>query len=259
MDRHRTAVATGRYGDIEGLVEDRVVFAHYRDHGDWSPAVLDLVCDRLSPGTVIDVGANIGLFSIPVAQRTGARCLAFEPEATNFGLLRSNVERHGLSERIACQQVAVHSERGLLTMELSADNAGDHHVSTTARDGDVKVRADTLDALVAGESLAPPVVLKIDTQGSELRVIAGAAALLARVDHCIVEYWPAGLARQGDRPRALRDALSGFAYAALLGQDDSAPELVDTSQLWARLDFLADDDPGFFDLLLTRRPDAVRD
>jgi len=253
MDGRRTALASGRYGTFEGLLDDAVVFGHYREHGDWSPALIDLVCDRLRPATVLDVGANIGLFSVPVAQRSEARCLAFEPVADNYALLRANVERHGMGGRVLTRQVAVYSQRAQLTMALSPDNSGDHHVSeraTSART--VGVEADTLDALLAGEALSPPVVMKIDTQGSELRVIKGASGVLPQVDHCIVEYWPAGLSRLGDRPRALRDALDGFAYAALLPQDGGPVELSETAQLWARLDYLSDDDPGFFDVLLTR-------
>ena len=87
MDRDAPVTAEGRYGTFEGLRDDRVVFAHYREQGDWSPALLDLVCERLRPRTVIDVGANIGLFSIPVAQRTAAVCHAFEPEPANHALL----------------------------------------------------------------------------------------------------------------------------------------------------------------------------
>lgn len=259
MDPNATAVASGRYGDIEGLVEDRVVFGHYREHGDWSPAVLDLVCDRLRPATVIDVGANIGLFSIPVAQRTDAHCLAFEPEPTNYSLLERNLAHHGLTQRVRTRRVAVYSRACTLNMRLSTHNSGDHHVAGPADDEDaaanadlVDAQADTLDSLLAGETLPSPILLKIDTQGCELQVLRGAARLLPRVEHCIVEYWPAGLARLGDRPAGLRAALSIFPYAALLDQHDSQPELVPTELLWKRLAFLADDDQGFFDLLLSR-------
>ena len=56
MDCSSTAIATGRYGAIEGAIADRVVFGHYQQHGDWSAPQLDLVCEQLKPAILIDVG-----------------------------------------------------------------------------------------------------------------------------------------------------------------------------------------------------------
>lgn len=261
MQSGPTVIATGRYGEFEGLAMDRVVLAHYAEHGDWSASLLDLVCERLRPATVIDVGANIGLFSIPIAQRTDARCICLEPEPRNHALLRANIGRHGLSGRIETHALAAYSEATRLTMTLSADNAGDHHVrgaTPGVADGasdagaQVEVEARTLDSLLQGRELPGPVLLKLDTQGCELRALRGAAASLERVDHCVVEYWPAGLRRAGDRAGELREQLLRFPYAALLNQDDTTVALAPTAELMARLAFLRDDDPGFFDLLLTR-------
>lgn len=58
----KTMVSPGRYGPIEGPVDDQVVFAQYRQTGQWAPEALCLLETRLSGGgTFLDVGANIGL------------------------------------------------------------------------------------------------------------------------------------------------------------------------------------------------------
>jgi D-arginine dehydrogenase len=161
-----TAVcADGDYGIFEGALEDRVVFAHYRRHGRWSPALLSLLTDRLlaGGGTFIGAGAHIGLVSIPVAQRTRARCLAFEPEPRNFAFLSRNVMRHGLGLRVERHEIALYSSRASITMARSEHNFGDHRV--LARDASrhartVRVRAAPPDQLLSGRRLARLIVLK---------------------------------------------------------------------------------------------------
>ena len=92
----------GEYGIFEGSIHDEVVHGHYRREGTWSPEIQALLADQLFPegrGTFLDIGANIGLVSIPLAERRRVRCLAFEPEPRNFQWLERNIAsaRGGLS------------------------------------------------------------------------------------------------------------------------------------------------------------------
>ena len=252
MTDSSTLLHDGDYGLIEGYRNDHTVFGHYCRNGSWSSPLLSLIVRQLGDtgGTFIDVGANIGLVSIPVAQRTSATCVAIEAEPRNFALLERNVERQGLKERVITHHCAAVDSKGWVAMARAARNYGDHHVVASLDNAQLRVRAAPLDLLLAGERLLDPIVMKVDTQGCEDRVLAGAAALLPRLSALVVEYWPAGLQRAGGDRQRLHHILKAFPYATILDQQsDIVPELRSTEDLLAGLNgLLQDDDPGFFDL-----------
>jgi FkbM family methyltransferase len=259
------ALANGAYGAFEGCATDRVVFGTYQQTGSWSPGLVALIAERLfagGGGTLLDVGANIGLVTIPVLERCQASCVAFEPEPTNHELLRRNLLRHGLAHRVETHALALDANAGEVGLLLSRDNSGDHRLCPQD-DADqherIQVRAARLDDVLAGHALEHPVVLKIDSQGAEVRVLAGAQQTLAQVDYLVVEYWPAGLLRMGDSAAALQQALTTFPYATLLRDERPPDPLQDTTALFARLAWIPTDgsDEGFFDLLLARDPELT--
>jgi hypothetical protein len=124
----------------------------------------------------------------------------------------------------------------------------------------VAVASARLDDLLAGRALREPVVMKLDTQGAEARVLAGARASLARVEHVVLEYWPAGLHRMGDRADTLAARLcEHFGWGALL-RPGEPPSVQPAPSLFSALSrFVPDDgtDQGFFDLVLSRSESAV--
>lgn len=257
------ALASGEYGDFEGPEWDRVVFAAYRELGTWSPALVALIADLLGSagGTFIDVGANLGLVTIPVAARTGARCIAFEPEPRNLRWLEGNIARHGSTERIELHGCALDAHEGALELVLSSDNSGDHRLiegrdlNHVAPGASVRVRAQRLDDVLRGRTLARPCVMKVDTQGAEARVLRGARESLPQIDALIVEYYPYGLCRTGDSAEALQALLTEhFAFGTVLDQAGARPRLAPIAELFGALAWVATDgsDRGFFDLLLTR-------
>jgi FkbM family methyltransferase len=256
----------GAYGVFEGSIHDEVVHGHYRREGTWSPEIQELLSDRLFPegrGTFLDIGANIGLVSIPLAERRRVRCLAFEPEPRNFEWLERNIAAHRVGSLFETFNLALHSEEARLAFELSASNFGDHRVRGTAPAEDgaerrlIEVPAACLDDLVRIENLAHPIVAKLDTQGAELRVLRGAERSLPHIDHLICEFWPHGLRRMGDRPEDLIELFAGFSYGAILRLDELPERLPPVDRLCARLGWLPLDgsDQGFFDVLVARRAD----
>lgn len=254
------SLATGEYGEFEGAEHDRVVFGTYRATGAWSRDVVSLLAERVfggGAGTLLDAGANIGLVSIPVAERSAAHCLAFEPAPDNARALRRNVARHGLSQRVEVHALALDAHAGHARLALSADNSGDHrlaHGPLPVGRRCVDVPTARLDDVLAGRRLTHPLVLKLDTQGAEVRVLRGATTTLTQVDVLVTEYWPAGLARMGDDAAALQELLAQFPYAALLDQRTPPARLEPSHSVLHALRCLLDGraDEGFFDLVLAR-------
>jgi FkbM family methyltransferase len=256
----------GEYGPFEGSIHDQVVHGHYRREGTWSPEIQSLLADQLFPegrGTFLDIGANIGLVGIPLAERRRVRCLAFEPEPRNFRWLERNIALHEVGSLFTTFNLALHSETAQLRLELSPSNFGDHRVlgAAVAEGGSerawIEVPAGRLDDLVRVEDLPRPVVAKLDTQGAELRVLRGAERSLPHIDHLICEFWPYGLRRMGDSAEDLIELFRGFSYGAILNLDELSERLPPVDRLCARLDWLPtdDSDQGFFDVLVSRHPE----
>jgi FkbM family methyltransferase len=251
-------LADGDLGSFEGSSEDEVVFGHYVREGTWAPGIVSLITERLLPpdgGTFIDVGANIGLVTVPIIERTNALGLAFEPEPRNFRFLERNIAHRGLADRIETHNIAVYSEEAKLRMALSSDNHGDHRVlpddSSNGSRRTVEVAAAPLDALLADRPLPPPVVMKVDTQGCEVRVLTGAEDTLARIDYLIIEYWPAGVRRMGDSAQVLEELLTRFPFGTVLDPHAAPTQLEPIEAALESLAWVPKDgsDEGFFDIL----------
>ena len=129
------ALRTANTERFEGSPRDRVVMDEYRRLGHWAQELVELMVERLfagGSGTLIDIGANIGLVCVPVIERTRAQGVCFEPEPQNFDYLQRNVARHGLTQRIQCRRAACHASARPLPLVLSRDNLGDHRLQRAA-------------------------------------------------------------------------------------------------------------------------------
>jgi FkbM family methyltransferase len=262
-----TRSATGEFGAFEGPASDSVVLPRYAAERTWSRALVALLASRLQAGgTLIDAGAHVGLISIAVAARSAARCIAFEPAPDNALCLARNVARHGLDARIEQHALALSDHEGTLRFGLSPDNGGDHHAlgaGAVLAPGwrEQAVACARLDHVLGARELERPALLKLDTQGSEVRILRGAQHVLEQVDVLVLEYWPAGLARLGDRAAMLGPLLSRFAWAAVLPQDARGFSLAPRADVLRSLAWIAEDgsDQGFFDLIFTARPELLTD
>jgi FkbM family methyltransferase len=212
-------------------------------------------------GTFIDVGANIGLVSIPVVEQTGALGIAFEPEPRNFSFLQRNVARHRLAGRIQCHELACHAAAGRMALALSSDNLGDHRLQPTAAVPSRQAGRETvtvatvrLDDVLRGRELPRPIVIKVDVQGSEVSVFRGAPETLARADFVVSEYWPEGIVAHGDSATTFADIMRDFQFGAVLHVRPLPEPLHSSAYVFDQLSWIANDgsDPGFFDLLFSR-------
>lgn len=228
---------SGSLGVFQGSTRDYGVLARYAAYGVWDPAYQVLLTDHLfakNRGTLIDVGANIGLTSIPIARERRIVCYAFEPEARNFLYLRQNILANAVESLVNCFNLAIYSEEGDLRFDLATGNLGDHRVGGVGSTEEavncpdqiqnkrrsVKVNATTLDAFFKYKSLEAPIVVKCDTQGSEVHVLRGASEFLGRVDYLISEFEPYLLNRAGDSVDAYIDSIAQFPYGALQEHPD---------------------------------------
>jgi FkbM family methyltransferase len=227
----KTYTSDGPFGRFEGSLEDLNVMRTYLSDQTYEPALQHLLMDcifRDGNGTIIDVGANIGLTSIPLVRLRGIRCFAIEADPENFRLLQRNILGNRVESKISALNVAAFSHATTVEFELSRDNLGDHRIRNAGDHGRriaafnetnrrvIKIPADTLDNLLGEElsTMARPIAMKIDIQGAEVQAFAGAPRLLSQLDYLIVEFWPYGLERSGASVPQFLQFLTGFPFGA---------------------------------------------
>jgi FkbM family methyltransferase len=159
-------------------------FLYYR--GMYEDAIIKTVCDLLEPGMkFIDIGANIGLYSIITARIVGkaGRVVAFEPQPALIRILRDNIELNGLTN-IDVVNCALGSKQGRSELfQVAEENEGeatlrlrgDEKSVGTPTTVEVRRLTDVLEELDIGSVD----MVKIDTEGAELEVLKGFNGWLA--------------------------------------------------------------------------------
>lgn len=144
----------------------------------------------MKPGSVLlDVGANVGMYSVLAAAARQMKVFAFEPESQNYGLLNANIAVNGLSDRVLAYPIALSDKMALDRLFLSQFDAGGSCHSIGEQVGfDLKPRSAafvqgsfsaTIDQLVDAGSMPVPDYIKIDVDGFEHKVLDGASKTLA--------------------------------------------------------------------------------
>ncbi len=119
----------------------------------------------------VDVGANVGIYSVLMSGIKGSRSIAFEPIETTYKHLLENVVINGITDKVFAYNIGIGSEKKIekFTNSLDAIN----HIATEEdkNTSTIEVQIDTLDNILRNEN---PTVLKIDVEGFETEVIKGA-------------------------------------------------------------------------------------
>jgi FkbM family methyltransferase len=171
-----------------------------------------LLRDLVGSGTtIVDVGAFIGFFSLRFARWVSGsgRVMALEPDPKSLARLRDRVERAGLRKVVDCIQAAVAHESGERRLTLNADCPVDHKLG---EDG-IPVNTTTIDDLLAAYGWPPVSLIKIDVQGAEASVIAGARRTIETFHPSLfVEVSDTTLQAYGASAETLLSTLLGFGY-----------------------------------------------
>lgn len=170
-----------------------------------------------SPGmTVFDVGANVGYYSLLAARSVGPHggVHAFEATPAVVTRLGENVKLNRL-QNVTVNHLAVCDRVGTVEFRLQEDDSeGNSMVSYSTDWPLVRVPAVTLDRYAADRGPLHVDLVKIDVEGAEPLVIAGARGLLSSAEPplLLVESNPATLRAAGSSPEHLRRQLAEFGY-----------------------------------------------
>lgn len=156
---------------------------------------LDLLPRLVGPGdTCVDVGANMGLYTAHLAHLVGeaGRVLAFEADPRNAERLRGNVTLNGFEGHVSVHEVAVMDVEGTVEFNLREEGFSGHgsvhyhpgHVAS------VSVPAVALDAVLQEAEIGEVALLKVDVEGADMDVYAGAKDSLERqIFRTILAEW----------------------------------------------------------------------
>jgi FkbM family methyltransferase len=135
------------------------------------------VCHALRPGdTFVDIGANVGSYSILAAGVAGANVIAFEPIARTFESLLDNVNINRLTSLITAHNSAVGAEHG--EIDFIHDQGPQNRVAAV---GDCREQITRIPVVRLDDVLREiPAVVKIDVEGWEAAVVTGALSVLAQ-------------------------------------------------------------------------------
>jgi FkbM family methyltransferase len=150
------------------------VYTHFLS--DYAELLFLTHCLR-SEDLFVDIGANVGMYSIWVAGSTGAHVICFEPVPETFLALNQNIRLNCLDRLIDPCQLAIGDADGEIMM-TAYKGALDHAIDTsdrTHRDTGTRVPLKSLDSVLPERT---PFALKIDVEGYELRVLKGGKRML---------------------------------------------------------------------------------
>jgi len=165
-------------------------------------------------GTLVDVGANAGYFSILWAgYNPNNRALAFEASPRNQKMLRANIDMNGLSNRVELFPFALGRFESMKAFDLGpAEQTGWGGLSLAPSASTIQVKVRALDGVISPDQ--PISALKIDTEGADLWVLMGAEQLLRRkqIQNIFYEFNRERMQSLGIRPGEPELFLSQFQY-----------------------------------------------
>jgi FkbM family methyltransferase len=170
-------------------------------------------------GDIIDVGANIGYYTLLAAQllqqeSKGYKVHAFEPESKNFSNLSNNVSLNDFTN-VEKYNLALSDKKGKAKLYTSKIESGEHNItgSHNLKDNSCEISTTTLDELWYSKGTKQIRVIKIDVEGAECKVLSGASRTLTH-NHptMFIECWEEGLKTDNKSIEALLNALNFLGY-----------------------------------------------
>jgi FkbM family methyltransferase len=209
---------TKTFAIVEGhkMFLDEEDALHLSIFGVYEPMETEIVQKEVKKGDVVlDIGANIGYYTLIMARIVGdnGKVFAFEPDPSNFALLKKNVEANGYKNVVLVQK-AVSDKTGQVRLYLNPNKTVDHRIFDSG-DGrqSIAIEAVRLDDYFA-DFTGKIAFIKMDVQGAEGGVVQGMPDLLQR-NHDIkitMEFSPTLLQQYGTAPADCLNLLTGLGF-----------------------------------------------
>jgi FkbM family methyltransferase len=184
---------------------DRLVFLALHRAGLMGQEEMPLLEKLVEPGMqILDVGANIGLYTLLLARLTedSGRVFAFEPEPNLFSVLCENCAANE-AVNVTPFQCAAGDANGRATFQRATFNSGDNRLGAGKPGAQpIEVEVARLDDVLPVQTVQ---FIKLDVQGHEVAALTGMQQVLASSPdvRVLFEFWPAGLRAANASPELL--------------------------------------------------------
>ena len=160
-----------------------------------------------SESVAVDIGANIGYHALTAA-KIAKQVVAFEPEPTNYQLLKKNIEANRFSNVTAVQKGLADRDCEL-TLHLTPDSAGGH--SIIDKGIGIPITLTTLDEFMGGHRVD---FIKMDIEGAEGLALKGMLRTLEKWKPVVIsEFRPANIRKSGIDPDWFFKVFSDLGYS----------------------------------------------
>ncbi len=192
--------------------------------GVYEPYESALFRDTITPGmTIVDIGANIGYYTVIAAGRTGevGRVIAFEPAPENYATLQKTISANNFPH-VDIHQMAIADKKGTLSLNLYESNKGKHSLVKGSDEAkgfstSVQVETTTLDAFLMEHGITNVDVIKMDIEGAESLALEGMRETLRKARYMFMEFTPSAIRKVGHDPKDVLMQMreSGFTIYAI--------------------------------------------
>ena len=233
----RTSLANTRVGPgISGdfvLPRGDLLLQQILEYGGHTRPEVALLTSTVRTGdTILDVGAHVGTFSIPLARAAGAEGLvcAFEPTKWSYDLLLLNVELNGLAGVIRPVNRAVSDQVSSYSVETpNQRNTGGSYLVESEEGVQSVVLDDWVPRHLSDRSID---LVKIDVEGMEPFVLAGAKSLIASHQPCVYfEISPDNYSRYGASVSDVFDTFGGYLFFINVGERNAANDAFELAEI----------------------------
>ena len=158
----------------------------------------------------IDIGANVGSYTVLTCAARGARGYCFEPIPSTYQRLLDNLSINNLQSRVAALNLGLSDHDDELRFTSGGDTVNHILAENESSAGSIAVPVRTLDSVLAAES---PTMMKIDVEGYETKVLEGAGETLAKPSlHSIVMELNGSGNRYGFDEEKILEKMRGFGF-----------------------------------------------
>lgn len=223
--------STTSFGARLRCLSTDILQAYILYFGVWEPNLTAFLQRRLQPGDVfVDVGANIGYFSLLASRRVSPHgsVVAIEASPSIYRALLGALGLNGV-DNVRAVNVAAGRESALVDVYL-ANNQNLGATSTMRSRGralEARVRSEPLATILRKDELSRARIVKIDVEGAEVDVLQGILSDMSAFPQnteFVVEMSPAAIRAQGASPEELLQQFSAYGYHPYELVNDYSPE-----------------------------------
>jgi len=209
---------------------DRTIAKKIALYGDYEGFMRDVLLSFAAVNTtVVDIGANIGLHTIPLSKKVGShgKIIAFEPDPDNYHLLLKNISLNDL-KNVTTHNIGLSNKAGDALLFQSTVNRGGLSICENNIDKQenqpepVKIELSTADTFLT-ECVHEISLIKIDVEGAEPLVIEGMLETLKKNTKAVIvfEFSPAYIKNFGVQPSEFLSSLIQNRYELSIVDENS--------------------------------------